>query len=95
MRVNFSEISKYLYLNFRDGGKSLFYLNFSNHFTLLYVCLDFYANHLRERPLMTSDFRVGRGVQKDPKKIGRYRLTSPKGFSASEWDVGNWIFSKF
>ena len=23
---------------------------------------------IRERPLMTSDFRVGRGVQNDPKK---------------------------
>ena len=27
----------------------------------------------RERPLMTSDFRVGRGVQNDP-KIGRFRV---------------------
>ena len=28
---------------------------------------------IRERPLMTSDFRVGRGVQNDP-KIGRFRV---------------------
>ena len=27
----------------------------------------------REHPLMTSDFRVGRGVQNDP-KIGRFRV---------------------
>ena len=28
---------------------------------------------LRERPLMTSDSRVGRGVQNDP-KIGHFRV---------------------
>ena len=28
---------------------------------------------IRERPLMTSDFRVGRGVQND-QKIGRFRV---------------------
>ena len=28
---------------------------------------------IRERPLMTSDFRVGGGVQNDP-KIGRFRV---------------------
>ena len=28
---------------------------------------------VRERPLMTSDFRVGRGFQNDP-KIGRFRV---------------------
>ena len=28
----------------------------------------------RERPSMTSDFRVGRGGPKWPKQIGRYRL---------------------
>ena len=30
----------------------------------------FFVNIIWERPLMTSDFRVGRGVQNDP-KIGR------------------------
>ena len=30
-------------------------------------------NLLWERPLMTSDLRVGRGVQNDP-KIGRFRV---------------------
>ena len=33
----------------------------------------FLGKTLRERPLMTSDFRVGRGVQNGP-KIGRFRV---------------------
>ena len=31
------------------------------------VGIDLQGKAVRERPLMTSDFRVGRGVQNDPK----------------------------
>ena len=31
------------------------------------------SNQVREGPLMTSDFRVGRVIQNDP-KIGRFRV---------------------
>ena len=37
-----------------------------------FIKLDF-SNSIWERPLMTSDIRVGRGVQNDP-KIGRFRV---------------------
>ena len=33
----------------------------------------FFVNIIWERPLMTSKFKVGRGVQNDP-KIGRFRV---------------------
>ena len=45
-------------------------------------------NTVRERPLMMSDFRVGRGVQNDP-KIGRFGVENGRSVGQKSSDVIN------